>query len=82
MHLNTPYQKGLESKYDHAFLCIPIDEFFNLNMEFFLIGQIFRDILKDSYEQQAPVINFTDDSIYTRKTQWNLFPNSPERKTI
>ena len=36
--------------------------------------------MEDSYEQPAPVINFTDDSIYTRKTQWNLFPNSPERK--
>ena len=29
-----------------------------------------------SNDQQAPVINFTDDKKYTRKTQWNLLPNS------
>ena len=27
-------------------------------------------------DQSAPVINFTDKSPYTRKTQWSLFPNS------
>ncbi|KGF96687.1 UDP-galactopyranose mutase [Prochlorococcus marinus str. MIT 9201] len=80
VNLNTSYHKGLEFQYDHAFLCIPIDEFYQ-----FKYGKlpyrsiIFRNILKDSYEQPAPVINFTDDSIYTRKTQWNLFPNSPGR---
>ena len=44
VHLTTPYHKGLESKYDHAFLCIPIDEFINLNMEFFRIGQLFLEM--------------------------------------
>ena len=81
VHLNSPYFKGVDFKYAHAFLCIPIDEFYQ-----FKYGKlpyrsiIFRDILEDSYEQSAPVINFTDYSIYTRKTQWNLFPNSPVRR--
>ena len=81
LQLNTPYHRGLESKYDHAFLCIPIDEFYQFKYGVLPYRSIiFRDVLEDSYEQTAPVINFTDDSIYTRKTQWNLFPNSPERK--
>ena len=81
VHLNTPYHKGLESNYDHAFLCIPIDEFYQFKYGILPYRSIiFKDILKDSYEQPAPVMNFTDNSIYTRKTQWNLFPNSPSKK--
>ena len=82
VYLNTPYYKGLESHYDHAFLCIPIDEFYQFKYGILPYRSIiFKDIMEDSYEQSAPVINFTDDSIYTRKTQWNLFPNSPVRRT-
>ena len=81
IHLSTPYHIGLESKYEHAFLCLPIDEFYQFKYGVLPYRSIiFKDILEDSYEQPAPVINFTDDSIYTRKTQWNLFPNSPVRK--
>ena len=70
-----------ESKYEHAFLCIPIDEFYQFKYGALPYRSIiFEDILEDSYKQTAPVINFTDDSVYTRKTQWNLFPNSPLRK--
>ena len=82
VHLNTSYHRGLESKYDHAFLCIPIDEFYQFKYGVLPYRSIiFKDILEESYEQPVPVINFTDDSIYTRKTQWNLFPNSPEEKS-
>ena len=34
--------------------------------------------MEDSYEQPAPVINFTDDSIYTRKPM-EFISNSPLR---
>ena len=34
------------------------------------------------FDLEAPVINFTDDYKYTRKTQWNLFPNSSKKKSI
>ena len=78
VHLNTSYNKGVESKFDHAFLCLPIDQFFDFRYGVLPYRSIiFKDILVDSIDQAAPVINFTDDSIYTRKTQWNLFPNSP-----
>ena len=78
VHLNTNYNKGLESKFDHAFLCLPIDQFFDFRYGVLPYRSIiFKNVLGDFNDQDAPVINFTDDSIYTRKTQWNLFPNSP-----
>ena len=78
VHLNTKYHKGNESKYDHAFLCLPIDQFFDFRYGVLPYRSIiFKNKLSYSNDQAAPVINFTDDSIYTRKTQWNLFPNSP-----
>ena len=76
--LSSPYEKNMENDFDHSFLCIPIDEYFD-----FEFGQLpYRSIIFENRrefrtnDQSAPVINFTDNSIYTRKTQWNLFPNS------
>ena len=81
VHLNTKYYRGIEANYDYAFLCIPIDEFYNFKYGALPYRSIiFKDVLEISDDQSAPVINFTDDSIYTRKTQWSLFPNSPKKK--
>ncbi len=77
INLNTPFRKGMEQKFFHSFLSVPIDEYFK-----FEFGKLpYRSILfEDRFEKdddlEAPVINFTDDSLYTRKTQWNLFSNS------
>jgi len=77
VNLNTSFVKGMEENYLHSFLSVPIDEYYN-----FEFGQlpyrsiIFENRLEDSLDLEVPVINFTDDSSYTRKTQWNLFPNS------
>ncbi len=77
INLNTSYFKGMEENYYHSFLSIPIDEFFN-----FKFGKlpyrsiIFEEKLENGFDFDAPVINFTDNSPFTRKTQWNLFPNS------
>ena len=77
INLNTHFSKGMEQKFFHSFLSTPIDEYFN-----FQFGRLpYRSILfEDRFEKDddlaAPVINFTDDSPYTRKTQWNLFSNS------
>ncbi len=87
VNLNSPFIKGMEKDFFHSFLSIPIDEFFN-----FQYGQlpyrsiIFEQKLENKKDLEVPVINFTDKSQYTRKTQWNLFPNSynfkGELKTI
>ena len=77
INLNTPFIKGMEENYFHSFLSIPIDEYFNFkfgNLPYRSI--IFEQRLEKGNDQEVPVINFTDNSIYTRKTQWNLFPNS------
>ena len=75
--LNTRFVKGMEENYFHSFLSIPIDEYYD-----FQFGKlpyrsiIFENRKEDGLDLDAPVINFTDDSPYTRKTQWNLLPNS------
>ena len=77
VNLNTSFVRGMEENYLHSFLSIPIDEYYNF--EFGKLPYrsiIFENRLEDNLDLDAPVINFTDDSPYTRKTQWNLFPNS------
>ena len=77
VNLNTSFVRGMEENYLHSFLSVPIDEYYNF--EFGKLPYrsiIFENRLEDNLDLDAPVINFTDDSPYTRKTQWNLFPNS------
>jgi len=79
--LNTEFEKNMASDYDHVFLCCPIDQYFN-----FVYGRLpYRSILFDHRELfckdlPSAVVNFTDNSIYTRKTQWSLLPNSSIKK--
>ena len=79
--LNTSFKKEMEKKFFHSFLSIPIDEYFD-----FKYGQLpyrsilFENKLEEEIENDAAVINFTDNSPYTRKTQWSLFPNSGNLK--
>lgn len=75
--LNTCFEKSMEKEFDHCFLSIPIDQYFNN-----CFGELpYRSIIFENkninYLQDAPVINFTDKNVYTRSTQWSLFPNSP-----
>ena len=77
--LNTEFKKSMEIDYQHCFLCIPIDSYFN-----YCFGSLpYRSLLFEekvsSNNQDAPQINFTDNSKYTRKTQWNLLPNCPSK---
>ncbi len=82
LKLNTTYKKGLEIDYDHAFLCLPIDNFFDYKFGVLPYRSLkFEQKEEFSNDLEVPVINFTDDSPYTRKTQWSLFPNSERSKT-
>tara|TARA_B100000989_G_scaffold133506_1_gene99176 strand:- start:6192 stop:7337 length:1146 start_codon:yes stop_codon:yes gene_type:complete len=77
VNLNSTFVKGMEENYFHSFLSTPIDEYFNF--EFGKLPYrsiIFENRLEEKLDLDAPVINFTDDRPYTRKTQWNLLPNS------
>ena len=76
--LNKNYEKGMEKDFDHSFLCIPIDKFFDYEYGTLPYRSIlFETRLENTHDQQSAVINFTDNSKYTRKTQWSLLPNSP-----
>tara|TARA_B100000212_G_C27368843_1_gene531641 strand:- start:800 stop:1921 length:1122 start_codon:yes stop_codon:yes gene_type:complete len=79
--LNTNFDKEMEKNYNHIFLCIPIDAYFD-----YCYGHLpyrslkFKNQIITGEILSAPQINFTDDSIYTRQTQWDLLPNSGTSK--
>ncbi len=83
IQLNIQFQKGMELGFDHSFLCIPIDKFFNYKFGVLPYRSIIFEERQELLEKdlETPVLNFTDASPYTRKTQWNLFPNSKRSKT-
>ena len=77
INLNTNFQKGMELDFEHSFLCLSIDKFYNFKFGVLPYRSIiFEERTELSENLEVPVINFTDKSSYTRKTQWNLFPNS------
>ena len=78
LKLNTVFEKNMEKDFDHSFLSIPIDGYFNYKFGKLPYRSIlFENVITDTI-QDAPVINFTDNDVYTRSTQWHLFPNSPD----
>ena len=79
--LNTNLKKNMIHNFDHSFLCIPIDKFYNFKYGILPYRSIiFENRIENGLDLDAPVINFTDNSPYTRKTQWNLLPNSGKSK--
>ena len=80
--LNCLFDKRMQKFYSHSFLCIPIDSYYN-----YQFGRLpYRSILFENRLMQrddlpSPVLNFTNNSKYTRMTQWSLFPNSGKTKT-
>ena len=76
--LGIPYNIDKTNSYSHQFLSISIDQFFK-----FCHGELpyrsinFHNFKEASAPQQVATINFTDTFKYTRKTEWDLIPNSP-----
>lgn len=75
--LGSHFSHSMIDGHLHAFLCMPIDQYFG-----FCFGALpYRSIIFHHQRafippQQAPVINFTDSGPFTRSTQWSLLPNS------
>lgn len=76
--LNTSFEKNIESKYDHIFNSMPIDEYFD-----FCFGELpYRSIkfhntnLPVSRLFPVSVVNFTNNSKFTRIVEWKNIPNS------
>ena len=82
INLETNFIKGMELDYDHSFLCIPIDKFYNYRYGVLPYRSIHFESREESLNLETAVINFTDKSPYTRKTQWNMLPNSGKSNKI
>jgi UDP-galactopyranose mutase len=86
VHLNTSFSREMLSGFDHAFLSIPIDEYYGFSLGRLPYRSIlFKEIFVRDYRQDAPVVNFTDDGPFTRVTQWAMLPNSggvPQGSTV
>ncbi len=79
LSLNMEFDREMESQYDFCFLCIPIDKYFDYRFGILPYRSIiFENRIHIGNNLPSPVVNFTDEFKYTRKTQWSLFPNSPE----
>jgi UDP-galactopyranose mutase len=76
VELGTPYQHGMEERYDICFNSMAIDEFFG-----FALGELpYRSIRFHHHTTEAPppegwaVTNYTDDGPFTRETHWDALP--------
>lgn len=75
VHLKTAFDKSMEQHYAHVFNSMAIDEYFD-----FIHGELpYRSIIFHHEVIEAPrvtvhpVINYTDDSRFTRVTEWKNF---------
>ena len=76
VQLNTVYDKAQESQYDRVFNSMAIDEYYD-----YCYGELpYRSIKfhhTDTIDFKMPtaVVNFTDDSQFTRVTNWSMLPS-------
>lgn len=76
VQLNTVYNKDLESQYDRVFNSMAIDEYYD-----YCYGELpYRSIKfhhTDTIDFKMPtaVVNFTDNSKFTRVTNWSMLPS-------
>lgn len=82
VEINQPFSKSMESKYDYIFNSMPIDEYYN-----FKYGKLdYRSIKFHTKHFNSPKllpvvqVNFTNDSKFTRMTEWKNIPNHGENK--
>jgi len=76
VHLNCSFKKEMEDEFDHIFNSMPIDVYYD-----YRFGELPYRSLK-FYNIDLPmvrslpttVVNFTNDSPYTRITEWKNFP--------
>ncbi len=73
---NTTFVKGMETNYDHIFNSMPIDQYYNYQYGELPYRSIkFHNKTTNDFIMPTPVVNFTDNSIFTRVTKWDMFPN-------
>ena len=76
VRLNTSFHKDMEEEYDHVFNSMPIDQYYDYQYGELPYRSIkFHNKTNNTFTMPTPVVNFTDDDIYTRVTKWDMFPN-------
>ena len=80
LKLSQNYTKRADEFFHHTFLTIPIDRYYDC-----CYGELpYRSIRFAEAslfgDQPTGTVNFTDTSQYTRRTQWDLIPNSGRRQ--
>ena len=81
VRLEQPFSKPMLHKFAHCFLAIAPDEFFDYRHGRLPYRSIKFHTRQRTRDQDAPVVNFTDTSRFTRSTQWDLLPNSRRSNT-
>ncbi len=75
LSLNCAYEKSMDANYLHVFNSMPIDVYFDQRFGPLPYRSIkFEHTSLEMHEQPTPTINFTDNSEYTRQTDWRLYP--------
>ena len=84
INLSTPFDHDMVNHYDHIFNSMPVDEFFKYKFGFLPYRSIkfHHQIYQSKNLTPYPVINYTNNSIYTRHTEWKNFPSHGSNKDI
>jgi UDP-galactopyranose mutase len=73
--LSCRFEKHMEQGYQHVFNSMPIDVYFDGKygaLPYRSIQFIHERVAV--HHQPVPTVNFTDEGIYTRQTDWRLYP--------
>jgi UDP-galactopyranose mutase len=75
--LQTPYAKCMSSCFDFVFNSMSIDEFFDYKYGYLPYRSIkfHQKVYKKKNLTKFPVVNYTHDLNFTRRTEWKNFPN-------
>jgi len=79
IHLGQSFNKSMTEGYEHTFLSMPIDQYFDYQFGCLPYRSIRFEHVEAAHSQPAPVVNYTDEGAYTRITQWDLIANSGRR---
>jgi UDP-galactopyranose mutase len=74
--LGAEFEHNMAKDYDYIFTAQSPDSFFNYELGKLPYRSVKFIVDKVWADQEAPVVNFTDDGPYTRRTQYDLLPNS------
>jgi UDP-galactopyranose mutase len=77
VELDRPFERTVLRDFDHAFLCMPIDEFFENALgplPYRSIRFHHQDIRRADVRAETATVNRTDNSAVTRSTYWHLLP--------